>query len=998
MAVSVGGVPADDDEETQVTDRWTIKLHALLHDPPHKPLALGRGHERQGRALAQWMTGQAASDRVWEAIKRADALASGADRESWLKAVGVDPRTELCLLHPLDGQPVLVPASATGRPLELAFAPEVVDRATELVDRCADEFRAVGDARLRYLLFWRFAVDVLRAIEAEGEPHEKRMRCGVLWAVFPADSRMPDHPVRAHDSLVAALAPLLAAGEEAALVRFSFGPVQSFIAAARKLRDLWAGSSILAETLWRAMEPFVAACGPDAIVFPSLCEEPRFERWLLEQCQGLSLPGERPLAKVMAEARDRLKRGLRMPSLPNIFVALVPRSEAVALARAAADSVRGYWSEEVAAAAAEAGEGDAYAERAVAQALASIEIAWSVAVWPLPASLDGALGRSERLAWHRAEPLVTRALANRAKLQVALGGYTPNGGLLYADVFEQAVLLVDAAKRERLRVTRGEGGLKCSVCGEREVLGPGTFWEQRHQKRRDSRKLDEGEQLCGPCTWKRHFHLAAVGDRHPSTGEVAASEFKLAVIRRCNGGDRELRAAVQEFVDAVEAAVEAGAIKDVDARVFCAQAVHAEAAKDDMEGKLMERFACVDGQWLLAYPREEPGKEPPRAVMRAADGLRRAAGDGKSKIALPRPYLAIVVFDGDEMGKWVSGTHERFPRLWNALHHKVQDALAKEGHTRETLRDVARFLSPALHGALSAAASTFARLTAPLTIEGEEVPGHLVYAGGDDALFVAPVPAALDLVWRLRRRFSGWPGPFGAEEEQEAPCTPWVVARLGQYGLPLPSGVGDEQPRRLGLAFGAAATASAGMCVFHYRWPLSAALELAREAERAAKESGRDALGITIQRRSGSITKAVVPFLREGALGTSPADDGGGGDAARPRAVWRLGQAPIHQFCRLVALLAEDKASPRLASLFRSEIEALRLQADSPAAVVWDMVFELARRVVRRRDLVAAEAVGGELEEVVLGLGSALRARNQRAGIRLWGEALTAAAFLARPE
>jgi hypothetical protein len=105
---------------------WSIKIHALLHDPPHKPLALGRGHERQGRTIAEALVGTKAPEDVWKAIKAADALASGADRESWLKDLQVDPRTELSVIHPLDARPVLVPGTVTGRALELAFSPELI--------------------------------------------------------------------------------------------------------------------------------------------------------------------------------------------------------------------------------------------------------------------------------------------------------------------------------------------------------------------------------------------------------------------------------------------------------------------------------------------------------------------------------------------------------------------------------------------------------------------------------------------------------------------------------------------------------------------------------------------------------------------------------------------------------------------------------------------------------------------------------------------------------
>ncbi len=548
------------------------------------------------------LTGARAPDGVWDAIKRADALASGADRESWLKDLRVDPRTELSVIHPLDGRPILVPASVTARPLELVFSPEAVEQAEKLVDLCAEEFRGIVDDKLRYLLFWRFAVDVIRALEGQAEPHERRLRCGALWEIFPADTRMPDHSVVMHDSLVAALAPILAEKKEAALLRFSVGPVQSFIENARKLRDLWAGSSILAETVWHAMEPIVAEWGPDAILFPRLYGEPRFDRWFLAQVGKTRLP--RQLNDVVEEVRKGQQRALRIPSLPNVFTAVVPHDAAENLAKTAEQKVREYWHKKAAAAGAKAGGGDAYATRAAKQAEALVEITWAVAPWPLKVSLSDADLSQPWLGWHRREPAATKSLANAGKLRAILGGYAPNGGILYADSFEQAGVLVDAAKRERIRVSRDEGGLKCFVCGEREVLAAGDFWAQRHSgfaARNDKSRLSAEEQLCGPCTWKRHFDVEGLGQRHPSTGEIAASRFKLELIQKYRDHEN-LHQAIKRFTEAAQDAAKATAIDRADLQVWTPTAV--EMAVRECDERFIDKFARIDGQWLLPFPRE----------------------------------------------------------------------------------------------------------------------------------------------------------------------------------------------------------------------------------------------------------------------------------------------------------------------------------------------------------------------------------------------------------
>lgn len=965
---------------------WSIKIHALLHDPPHKPLALGRGHERQGRTIAEALAGSRPTDDVWKAIKAADALASGADRESWLKDLQVDPRTELSVIHPLDARPILVPGTVTGRALELAFSPELIDHVEEMVGAIGEAFSGIADERLCYLLVWRFATDVLREIERGAEKHERRFRLGVLWELFPADTRIPDHPLVFHDSLVAALAPIVHAKQEAALLRFAVGPVQPFIQTARKLRDLWAGSSILAEATWRAMLPIVQEHGPDSVLFPSLRGEPRFDHWLLGEVNGIEVA--QLLTQVLQTTRDHLSRSLRIPSLPNVFTAVVPDNQAAELAKQAEAGVREYWQSEAERAAAEAGEGEEFGRRAREQAGAMIDVAWSVAPWPMVADLTSH-NIEARHRWHRQKPHVEVAADSARKLAVALGGYKPNGGLFYPDCFEQGSLLLDAAKRERLQVVRDEGGLKCSVCGEREVLGPGGFWKQRQQggKRRDAAKLSPGEQLCGPCTWKRHYDLETglpYGIRHPSTGEIAAARFKLELINRWRE-EEQLYRAMKEFVDAAQEAANAGGIDQADANVYAVQAI--DLAARSCDEPFIQEFAGIDGQWLLPFPREEASdsggdsaqaRESVRKLIAAGSQLRSQAR--RLTIEPPRPYLAVVMFDGDEMGKWVSGTHDGFPRMYDVLHDKVKRQI--EDTLAPVDRQMRRFLAPSFHATLSGVAATFSRYTAPITIEGEGLCGHLVYAGGDDALFLAAIPEALDLVWRLRLRFSGWPRAFdGTDSPMEV--SPWVGVRLGHRGLPMLAGP-DDDVDRLGLAFGGSATASAGMCVFHYRWPLGSALEMAREAEDSAKKSGRNALGIVIQRRSGSVTKAVVPFA------TLKAEDGG----VRMR---DPDAAPLARFAELVRLLRDGGASPRIASIFRAEVAALRPHED-PIEMLWEMANALAERVVARREVEVKSAVKERLLACVLALGEAMRERADGASeaIHQWSEALTAAAFLAR--
>ncbi|MCX7803360.1 MAG: type III-B CRISPR-associated protein Cas10/Cmr2 [Meiothermus ruber] len=115
---------------------------------------------------------------------------------------------------------------------------------------------------------------------------------------------------------------------------------------------------------------------------------------------------------------------------------------------------------------------------------------------------------------------------------------------------------------------------------------------------------------------------------------------------------------------------------------------------------------------------------------------------------------------------------------------------------------ISRQDNPEAHRRLSKAMDEFA-------IEARKIvpkyKGFMVYSGGDDVLAFLPVNRAVDCAKELseefRRRVEG--------------------------------------------------TLSAGVAIVHYREPLSISLEKAREAERAAKDGGRNALAVALHTRGG---------------------------------------------------------------------------------------------------------------------------------------------------
>jgi CRISPR-associated protein Cmr2 len=130
-----------------------------------------------------------------------------------------------------------------------------------------------------------------------------------------------------------------------------------------------------------------------------------------------------------------------------------------------------------------------------------------------------------------------------------------------------------------------------------------------------------------------------------------------------------------------------------------------------------------------------------------------------------------------------------------------------------------------VHAALSGALANYALHEVPPAVEGHG--GTVIYAGGDDTLAVLPAARALACALALERAYRQ---PYGNRDGHDY------------------------------LLMGGRATLSAGLAVVHYKEDLRSALDWAREAERRAKQAGKDALGVTVCRRSGEHAFALCPW------------------------------------------------------------------------------------------------------------------------------------------
>jgi hypothetical protein len=382
----------------------------------------------------------------------------------------------------------------------------------------------------------------------------------------------------------------------------------------------------------------------------------------------------------------------------------------------------------------------------------------------------------------------------------------------------------------------------------------------------------------------------------------------------------------------------------------------------------------IDGEVFLGDPRERDTDAAPAPgdITSAAHALRRAALN-RCRIEPPRPYLAALAFDGDEMGKWLSG----------AKSLTLEDYITREALAaiREKYGDSPRLkrpwpMTPALHAVLSEACSVFSQHSAPRTLHADGLPGFLIYAGGDDVLALTSIGCGPQFEWateaalRLRLRFSG---------HVRRECGADTVDPSS------PAGFVVDPSQGLQMALGTKATASAALVVFHHKWPMGRAIVQAREAlDKYAKDFlGRNALAIVILRRSGQITLTGLKFLD------------------------RQGGTPVRALQRLARAFAFDELSPR----FLSEVaRRLRLLEGGLAG---EQLKELAEPIIDEalRSHLTTDADGiSEIEDAVRHLGrsaaDAFAGVDQPEGdadiprdrreLQRWLDLIEAAAFLGR--
>ncbi|MFA0782179.1 type III-B CRISPR-associated protein Cas10/Cmr2, partial [Fervidibacter sacchari] len=370
------------------------------------------------------------------------------------------------------------------------------------------------------------------------------------------------------------------------------------------------------------------------------------------------------------------------------------------------------------------------------------------------------------------------------------------------------------------------------------------FWRKVAKKFVGDVESDGSECLCAICTVKRFAAKLVFADKlgisheFPSTDSIAAATFVEALFERW----AETEKLVKDLLDTIS--------RHPEWHAFVGMGIPKLERKAEKLDAIAQKLTKLDGEWLFAESydpkriKRAHGVEVSEEIARRLrEGVLRKLYD---EIAKPNDYYAVLFMDGDQMGKWLSGTHEGLPKFAEILHPQVRKQL--EGQSNwQTVLQTQRLMSPSLHAAISEALANFALNVVPYVVE-ELHAGRLVYAGGDDVLSLLPLADALTAAHKLRALFSG--------EAKRIDKDILVELRSNQW-----TGWLDWNGRKL-LTMGKNATASVGIVIAHRLHPLRDVLRQGREAEEDAKELyGRNAICIRWLKRSGEQVQMGAKFF-----------------------------------------------------------------------------------------------------------------------------------------
>lgn len=788
------------------------KIKTFFHDPIDKIFDIHQ-HKRRAVEYAKIVTDE---DLFNQDVETSDHIAAAADRLNLPENIGNQDKfikftQDAELTHPLGCSKISIGALVTNwENLESA------------IKNCLNEIKQNSKSEKELLLnLWRNIPSKLMGYE------EEKFKLGNFWDLLPADSRIPDHSILDHNWLAVAINGSL---NEIAFLKFSIGPVQNFITKAKRTEDYWAGSYILSYLSSKAIEVIIEKAGPEHIIYPYIKRQPLIDKILKENYE--------------IHIEDTSKRGsLKIPSLPNIILAILPYNEAQNIAQEMVKKIKESFnkiSNTIQEKFKEFFDDDSK-NLWNTQISDFIETYYVIYKWPK--SINDLKKQYEEIT--------------KTQPETIQGEYIDNIGNYWKYLYKITDIAFNSRKNLRnfKQIEDRSSFVKCSLCGEREVLHKKEiktnrdlidFWSKIGNNEVSKFKIDPAgrDRLCAVCLTKRMFgeyfykeKIEGTSINYPSTSTIAALPFKIKLISNSES---------LNYIKNYNYLLKQIGISNKTSRFDWHSVPYIynkmQAIKNNQDAfETFDEFLSIDGQWIYkeSFTKknlEEIGIEfksdTVNQILSIIQSLEKLVKESPSK------YFAVINMDGDDMGKWLSGTHPDWPKWKDVLHSSIEDLID------ESIANQKRNLSPSVTAFISKCLNYFALELVPKIVE-EDYPGKIVYCGGDDLLAFSPIDFALDIAEKLRFAFSG------------------NIAEEGKIDLNKQTGyiiLSQNNKRKIIPTLGKA-TLSAGIVIAHKDHNLSDILQHANLAKEKAKTEqiygglGKDAFVIKIIKRSGDITE-----------------------------------------------------------------------------------------------------------------------------------------------
>jgi len=761
---------------------WQNKIKAFLHDPPDKTLILGSGisHESKrdeilGKLKLKYNKQLDAADHIASAMQRLDLPKDLRKFHIYF----TDP-TKPVFKHTL---------SAAIENLE-----EVKDfiimhgfkkalEKHEFSSENVKEFLDKTDWKKTYFLLWRFLPE----------------KCH-LGYFLPADTRIPDHSIWDHLDVTAAVFSSLSGG--LCLFSVKIPAVQEFISHSRKLADLWASSNIFSTIIFEGIKSITEDYGPDVIIYPQLRGNPMID--LAE------FKGENGKFKLLNEGKRQklvhrgIERRLRIANFPNVFLVFIPALKAEEIRKKAENEIKRKWRE--------------IAEKAK-EILGNAGINVDQALWrkQIDDAVEVTCTWLEFFNFDKFNNVKSELPDDIRKRQEEWLKFVEeverrsNYGHFYSLTYE--LLGTILAQKSRFWNAWEENPVtdkKCLVCGRRNALVERfrnekseeefyRYWRNSEWKTKPidelgrlKHLLKEGERLCAVCLTKRLY------------GFKLKSIFEKIFHIKPPKQESVVYIAARDFIES-----------------FSTHPVLGKVIEKDIE--LIYEHEWGESEDKIPKEKKSAIKELKNETGKSWKELKEEVRNSYTQFGKPNKYYAILMMDGDRVGKMLSG--ETLPNFGEFLHPAFKNKIL-EWKKGKNLVNMKRILTPSHHIAISRAMKDFSLYVVPKVVKKHK--GFLVYAGGDDVLALFTTDRVLEASKEIQEYF-----------------------KKDFYEID----VNGEKRRVMGL--GNKASMSAGIVFAHYKWPLYDAMEKVRKAEKDAKDKyGRNAFCMTFIKRSGEILTA----------------------------------------------------------------------------------------------------------------------------------------------